>query len=99
MTNIATTEEELHWQSFDVDTLQPDVAKKYMAYKAQYQLAKAARLEFETAAFVASELPPTHRLAFNYRFGDLSMAVALAKPKASKGRGKANFASLKAKVA
>ena len=88
-------DETLNWQEIDPATLQPAVAKAFDAYKAKYQEAKALREAFENLAFKTSELPATHRLAFSYNFGKLSMAVALAKPANQAGKKAVSFAALK----
>ena len=83
------------WQEVDPATLQPEVAKAYVAYKAEYAKAKAMREAFEGAARKAAELPATHTLLFSYNFGKLNIAVAKAETKKTASAKAVAFGSLK----
>jgi hypothetical protein len=66
-----------------LDTFSNDTAKHYNDYKAAYRLAKAARDTFEAAARGemgdAYDVDPDC-IAFNYRFGKLSLGMGDARP-------------------
>lgn len=69
-----TTETKAVWHEIDPATLQPEAAKAYAKYKADYALAKTSREAFETAMRKSVELPKGRRLAIAYNFGKLSVA-------------------------
>jgi hypothetical protein len=92
---MAKIKEDLNWQEVDPDTLQAPVASAFAAYKEAYATAKEFRDEFERLASETAALPETHRLAFGYNFGKLSIAVAKAKPKSSAGSKAVAFDKIK----
>lgn len=66
-----------------LDTFTPDARNAYDAYKAAYRTAKALRESFETLA--RAEIVEAHGvdgdcIAFNYRFGKLSLGLGDARP-------------------
>ncbi len=69
---------ELTWQELNPETLQPEAATAYKAYKAKYAEAKALKDKFEGTMRRIAELPVTHTLRFGYNFGKLSCAVDTA---------------------
>lgn len=73
----------LDWREVNPDTLPPQVAKAYKAYKAKYAEAKALKGVFEQEMLKVAGLPATHTLRFGYNFGKLSCAVDVATAQSS----------------
>lgn len=72
---------DLKWHKVDVATLSPASQKLFSEYKAAYAAAKAIRNKFEALMqdeAIKAQLVDgkTTRLAINYNFGNLNMAVA-----------------------
>jgi hypothetical protein len=72
---------QLAWKEVDPETLQSEAASAYNDYKSIRAEAKVAREKFEKLFTEAAGVPSTHRLAFSYRFGKLSLAIELAETK------------------
>jgi len=85
---------DLVWQELNQDTLQPESAKAYRAYKAKYAEAKALKTTFEECMIKAAELPATHTLRFGYNFGKLSVAVDKATTSSGASKKAISFADL-----
>jgi hypothetical protein len=85
---------DLVWQELNPDTLQPESAKAYRAYKAKYAEAKSLKDAFEACMVKAAELPATHTLRFGYNFGKLSVAVDKATVASSASKKAISFADL-----
>lgn len=76
---------DLNWQNIDPATLSPAARAHYDTYKAAYKTASDARKAFEAQVVADAGVPAGKTLAFGYRFGKLSVALADAKdaPKAA----------------
>ena len=81
---MATSTDNLTWRNVDTDELSPDLLDRYEVYKSLQRQAAQAREAFEAEFTASVGLMPTspQRLVFGYKFGKLSIAVALNdKPK------------------
>jgi hypothetical protein len=77
--------EKLDWQSLDVETLSPDLRAGYFEYRKAQDAANKLRLAFEEGMNAKVELPAHLVLAFGYKFGKISVAIAPAeRPRARK---------------
>lgn len=85
---------DLTWQEINPDTLQPEAAKAYRAYKAQYARAAELRDAFQKEMLRIAELPATHTLRFGYNFGKLSVAVDKADTGNKVSKKAVDFATL-----
>lgn len=74
----------LEWSTLDTATLSPDLQAAYFAYKRANDAATTLRKAFEAAMNDKVELDAHLTLAFGYRFGQLSVAIA---PKRTASRG------------
>lgn len=82
------------WHEIDPSTLQPAVAKLYLAYKSQYATMKKARDDFEASMRGAVELPAGKRLAVAYNFGKLSVASVDDTPRKASSKAMSLSAAL-----
>jgi hypothetical protein len=79
----ASPDIDLDWQRVDLETLSPDLLDAYTTYRAALAKANTARKLFEDAMCSKLDLPSHLTLAFGYKFGNLSVAIAPAKRKSS----------------
>jgi len=94
---MAKKQKTLSWTELDPDTLQPDAREAYEKVQQVHAEAKAAREHLQRLVNKAADLPDTHRLVFSYKFGHLSVAIDIAKPKNASLKA-VNFKTLKAAV-
>lgn len=71
------------WVTINLDTLTSDQRKAYETYKVAQRAAAEMREAFETLMRDATQVPKGMKLAFGYRFGQLSTALVVddSKPK------------------
>lgn len=80
---MAKDDTDFIWQNnVDVATFSTPTQERYKAFKDLQRLAAAAREEFETSLKGEISVPAGHRIAFNYRFGNLSIGIGEGEAKA-----------------
>ena len=77
----ATVASDPIWQRLDTDSLPEDLRQHYYAYRKALDHANSLRAIFEEETNEAFDVGATNKLAFGYKFGQLSVAIV---PKAGR---------------
>ena len=73
------------WQRLDTDSLPEDLRQHYYAYRKALDHANQLRAVFEEETNEAFDVGATNKLAFGYKFGQLSVAIVPKAGRSAKG--------------
>ena len=73
------------WQRLDTDSLPEDLRQHYYAYRKALDHANQLRAIFEEETNEAFDVGATNKLAFGYKFGQLSVAIVPKAGRSAKG--------------
>ena len=81
----APAQSEAIWQRLDIESLPEDIRAHYYAYRQALDAANKLRVIFEEECNEAIDVGSTNKLAFGYKFGQLSCAIVPKAGRSTKG--------------